>query len=593
MTDTARMSTRSIIVYCFIGLFAVVFFVFLPSVANDFVDWDDYAFVLDNPNIKSITPTTLWWMLTTSYAGVWHPLTWFSHALDVSLWGMNPSPQRLESILLHCFNIVLFAWIALGLFALWERNNPQGHFFTLSARLVAAFGVALLFGVHPLRVESVVWIAERKDVLCAFFFLLSVSFYIRYFQAPAKSSWYAALVCHALALLAKPMAVTLPLVLLLIDYFPGRVLTRSTWTRQVMSKLPFFVLSAAAIAMNMYATSGRTVPLDYVPPIIRIMNASYAVWFYIRQSLWPGDLLPLYQMDRGLDYFSLPYVLSLAAIVAVTGAAIWRTTRRDPIWLAAWLYFLVTLTPALGFFMSYRHSMADRYTYLPTMGLWLLLTAGIAASLTRLSHGKWNRAAAPVAIALIAAFAFVYAQHTRSQIGVWKNSETLWSYILNRAEYVPDIAYFGMAQVLEQRGERAEALRYYKVAAQLTPKDVKYQTKYAVTLANAGEKEAAIDILRILEQMDQRDPAVQIGEGRIMFALSDWDAAVAHFSHALDTDPLNSPAAAFLVATYLKKGDIASAKRIYVSTKAKGVSFPFNLDSALSDAGSAASSLER
>lgn len=480
------ISTRAQKTYLFIILFGIVLLVFLPSVGNDFVDWDDYAFITQNGNIKNISVSSVIWMWTTFYAAVWHPLTWFSHAADVSLWGLNPSPQRLENILLHCFNAVLFGLILLKLMDGPKSEIASDERQDDSAKLVGAAVAALLFAVHPLRIESVVWISERKDVLCALFFLLSLSAYIDYVRSSEKKRYYAALFFSLLAVLSKPMAITLPVVMLLLDYFPlDRLHKADIWPR-VYEKAPFFLLSLFTMTVNMAATWGQSVPFSYVSPATRIMNAFYAIVFYVRQSIFPHNLLPLYQMDRSLDYFDGGFVASALIVIAITGVAIWRLAKGKKLWITAWVYFLITLGPASGLFMSYRHAMADRYSYLPTMSLWALVGLGVTHLWRRSSEFRFSSALRAAIVAACLAVALVYSGMARRQMTIWKNTETLWTYVLDHAEYIPDLAYFSKGKILEQKGDLDSAISYFKAAASLNPNNIRFQVQARLRFGKKG-----------------------------------------------------------------------------------------------------------
>lgn len=460
----------------FIGVFGAVLLVFLPSVGNEFIDWDDLTFIVQNSNIKSISFESVEWMFTNFFGNIWLPLTWFSHALDISLWGMNPSPHRLINILLHCFNTVFFGLLIIKLAHIYEQQY-EARIVGETGLIICAAGAALLFGVHPLRVESVVWISERKDVMCAFFYLLCLTHYLRFARDGKSSGYYWATIFALLAMLSKPMAITLPFVMLLLDYFPLNRLTPtpSTIAKNMKEKLPFFVLSAFTLGMNIAATWGRTVPFDYVTPDIRIMNAFYSIMVYIKQTFYPGILIPIYQMDRSINYFGPVYIASAIAVLGLTFAAIHRAYAGHRIWLACWLYFLVTLAPASGLFMSYKHSMADRYTYLPTLSLWLLVGLGAMILWERYSKTSFRRLARAGIVLTMIVPAIFYAEKTRAQTEIWKNSESLWVYVFENSEYIPDQAYFAIAKILEQKGQMDRALSFYKSAESLNPRNPRFK----------------------------------------------------------------------------------------------------------------------
>jgi Flp pilus assembly protein TadD len=569
------MSFRLIRLCTYIILFAVVLLVFLPSVQNDFVDWDDYGFVTKNPRLTTISFESLRWMTTTFYMGVWHPLTWFSHAVDISLWGENPSPHRLVNILIHCCNVVLFCLLCSTLQDIWTERNPGRQGISTEGKLIAAACAALLFGIHPLRVESVVWISERKDVLCSFFFLCSLLAYLSYARrdAPQRGNrlYFLSLGFHLAALLAKPMAITLPFVLLVVDYFPLYRLDRKRMWKCVREKIPYMVFSAGCIILNMAATWQGSVPFSYVPLRMRIMNAFHAIIFYIRQSFVPINLLPFYQMDRSLDYFGPEFLICAAIVAAISGFCIWRAVRGSRLWLALWCYFLVALAPALGLFMSYKHAMADRYTYLPTLGLWLLV--GLALARLWLKCADFKHVVVP-RIALVLCFVLVsavYAERTREQSKVWRNTESLWAYVLNNADYIPDQAYGAMGKVLEKKGDLEGATKYYRAAFSLNPEDARFRGLLALALAKQGQNEDALALCEELVAKEPGSPMSYLQLGRVFLQLERYDEAVSSFKKSMEISPGYQYAAALLVATYLKMNKLAEARELYAKYKDKGV----------------------
>jgi protein O-mannosyl-transferase len=576
------MPFRTIKLSMYIVLFAVVLLVFLPSVQNDFVDWDDLAFVARNHNLSSISWESLYWMASTFYLGVWHPLTWFSHAMDISLWGVNPSPHRLVNILFHCCNVVLFCVLCSTLQDIWTERNPDGKSISSEVKLIAAFSAAVLFGIHPLRVESVVWISERKDVLCSFFFLSSLAAYLAYARREpsqqANRIYFLSLGFHLLALLAKPMAMTLPLVLLVTDYYPLYRLDKERLWRCVAEKIPYVVLSAGCVILNMAATWQGSVPFSYVPLHMRIMNAFHSITFYIRQSVLPANLLPLYQMDRGLDYFGPEFLLSAVVVVGISVFCIWRAVRGSRLWLAVWCYFLVTLFPASGLFMSYRHAMADRYTYLPTLGLWLLAGLALAQVWQRCAEFKL---AVVARIALVSFFLLVsgaYADKTRGQSMIWKNTESLWTHIMNNSDYVPDQAYWAMGKISEKRGDLDDATKYYRIAFSLNPEDPRFRGRLALALAKQGQGEHALALCEELIEKASASPLSYLQLGRVFVQLGRYDEAISSFQKSLDISPGYSASAAMLVATYLKTNRPEEARKLTAKYKLKGLPVSPDMD---------------
>ena len=235
------------------------------------------------------------------------------------------------------------------------------------------------------------WLSERKDVLCALFYLSGLTAYLRYSEASTRASsvrrYLLCLALFVLALLSKPMAVTFPFVLIILDYYPLRRLTRSTFRTVLLEKVPFLALSLGDVVMNTIARGGASIPFSYVPLYMRIMNAFSAIVAYVRQTIYPEDLIPLVQLDRHLNYFGPAFVGSMILVLVVTGLCLWRAYKNDRLWAAIWFSYVITLFPALGFYMVFRHAMADRYTYVPTMGLWILFGLGVGGVDAHLQTG--------------------------------------------------------------------------------------------------------------------------------------------------------------------------------------------------------------
>ncbi len=562
------ISYRAIKFYACIVLGTVVVMTFLPAVGNDFVDWDDYSFVTTNYHIQSITLDSLRWMLTTFYQGAWHPLTWFSHALDRSLWGLNPASHRLINIILHTLNVLLFCALCIRLQDAWVERNPHGATISPESRFVAAWTAALFFGIHPLRVESVAWIAERKDVLSALFYLATLITYLRYARADCAAQdgrrrYLLSVALYLPAVLSKPMAVTLPFVLILIDYYPLYRLNRSSLWIRIWEKGPFLVLAAVAVGMNIAAKWGEAIPFSYVPAGLRIMNAFHAMVFYLQKSVLPSHLLPLYQLDRGLDYFGPTFVISAMVIIVVTGMCIRQALNDNRVWAAVWFYYLITLAPALGIFLPYRHAMADRYTYLSTLGFWLLAGLGVARLWDMAGRFRQARMFKMGLIAAILSVATVYDYATQNQIGVWKNSETLWSYIIQHSDPVPDIAYFAIGKESERKGDLDGAMANYKRALSLSPENNRFKGRIGAILAKKGDYASAESIYRRILEAEPSNPASFADMGRVLAVMGRYDEAIQAFERALELDPDYFPALPMLMAAYLEKNEIARAREFY------------------------------
>lgn len=380
----------------------------------DYVDYDDMDYVVRTESVRAgLSADGVRWAFTAFHMANWHPLTWISHMIDVSLFGLDPGPAHLVNVAFHGVNSLLVYLLALSLLRNW----------------LASLLVAYLFLAHPLHVESVAWIAERKDLLCGMFFLLSILAYLRYAARPS-SSCYALVVCaFVLALLSKPMAVTLPVVLLLLDFWPlGRLRGEPAlalgkrfpaYAVLLAEKIPLFALSLASGLVTLAAQHAVIASIDGVSLDYRLMNSVVAYATYLRDTIAPMQLSPLHPLHT-IDFLAsfLPSLLLLGAIsVAAVG---WRTSR--PWLLFGWLWFVLTLLPVIGLIQVGEQSHADRYMYLPSIGLFLALGAALA----RLSGGASRKALLTLAPALV-----FYSFIAWVQLGNWSGSYMLFTRALD------------------------------------------------------------------------------------------------------------------------------------------------------------------
>ncbi len=510
----------------------VTLFAYLPALGNSFVNWDDDVYVYNNTFIKSFNTEFVRWAFSQFYASNWHPLTWMSHALDYAIWGLNPFGHHLPSVVIHVCNTFLVVLLSFRL--LQGRAYSTGaqtaavpsHGFQARLLFSAAL-TGLLFGIHPLHVESVAWVAERKDVLCAFFFLLSILFYLRYIEsrlspAPvgvrAYGHYLFSFLFFFLAILSKPMAVTLPVILLIIDWFPLERLSREPLRRILLEKTPFVVISLASSVITIMAqrSENSIASLRAIPWTDRIAVSLQSTFLYLVKIFFPFGLRPLYSYSPSVDPWSYEYLLpALIVFVATIGCGILAKMKREA-FLAAWGSYIVMLVPVIGILQVGSQSMADRYTYLPTIGIFMLMSSGLSSLLGRM-EGAWKTAARGVAgIALLAAILSLISL-TKNQIGIWKDSGTLW---------IP---------VVEAEPQNADAWNHLAVHY-LDLKSYDRAEGYARTALAAMP----------------RNPCAHNTLGEILIARGDYQEACNYFLKALAIDP-SSPVRFYNVAYCLEK----------------------------------------
>jgi tetratricopeptide (TPR) repeat protein len=574
MNQTVQTAKAQWLAVCVL-LALAVWAVFGQTLRYGFVDYDDHLYVYDNPVVqKGLTWDGIGWSFTHTVAGNWHPLTIMSFMLDAGFCGGRPAGYHLTNVILHTVAVILlFLAIKAMTGALWR----------------SAF-VAAVFAIHPLRVESVAWVAERKDVLSGVFFALTLWAYVRYVQkstVPAAAStfqrftlhasrfYWLAVVCFALGLMSKPMLVTLPFVLLLLDYWPlnrsakcevrsaefpsphpdplpshpmgaerGKRASRqdasvrirrfsttslrgraSTWNRLLVEKIPFFVLSAAACVATLVAQQSIIVAS---PLSLRISNALVTCVTYLGQMFWPGALAVLYPFPK--DGLPLGPVAGAGLLLALISAGVFLLRGRRPWLLVGWLWYLGMLIPVIGLVQVGQQAHADRYTYLPQIGLYVALVWG---AVDLCGGGRWQRvglgltAGAALAGLMVAACA---------QTRYWKDSVSLWTHTLAIAP-ANETAHNNLGLALAEQGQLAEAIQHYQRALQLKPDYAAAHNNLAVALVSQGKlAEAIAHYQRAL----QLNPDYAEAHNNLGFALATegmTGEAISHYQRALELKP--------------------------------------------------------
>jgi Flp pilus assembly protein TadD len=480
-------------------LIAAVLFVYWQVGDHEFINYDDNVYITDNAQVqKGLTSTGLIWAFTTSHTGNWHPLTWISHMLDCELYGLNPKGHHLTNVLLHTANaILLFVVLRWMTGAIWRSG------------LVAA-----LFALHPLHVESVAWAAERKDVLSTFFWMLTMVAYISYVNRPSGKRYVLILVTFFLGLMAKPMLVTLPFVLLLLDYWPlNRFQPRATtasavnqpvgfrsfgddkWPtlKAVIEKVPLLLLSLLSCLVTVMAQqkAGAVSTLGIVPLKLRIANGLVSYVAYMGKMIWPLDLAVFYPYPGSELHIWEPAAAGLFLLMVST-VALWCAHRCRYV-LVGWLWYLGTLVPVIGLVQVGEQAMADRYTYVPLIGLFIVVVWGFADLVKR-----WR---ALRLMASVTAVVMVLALMVGSwlQVGYWKNSVQLFKHALDVTSnnYV---AHYTLGNALAAQGNLAGAISQYHKALEITPDFAEAHNNLGNALAMQGNLTGAISqYLKVLQ----------------------------------------------------------------------------------------------
>jgi tetratricopeptide (TPR) repeat protein len=459
-----------------LGLAVMTFTIYAQVISHQFITLDDPTYIQENPMVKrGITGAGIAWAFTTFYATNWHPLTWISHMIDCQLFGTNAGRYLLVNALIHVANTLLVFWFLLR---------------STHARWPSAL-VAALFALHPLHVESVAWVSERKDTLSTFFGLLSLIAYVRYTEAPSKSRYVWTAVSLVLGLLAKPMLVTLPFVMLLLDYWPLRRFQRSKVSSQwsvvrglVVEKIPLFALAAASAIMTLIAQSrgGAVRTLAHDPVTLRLSNALVSYAKYLLLTFWPNDLAVYYPF-AGIAAWQI--IGAAFLLIGITALCFFERKSR-PYVIVGWLWFLGTLVPVIGFVQVGGQVMADRYFYIPSIGLFIAIVFGLA-DIAR----SWR--VTPLFSAGIATgILLILATLTNAQIQRWQNSFTLFEHTL--AVTPPNLRIehnLGLALGVSDRYDEAAA--HFERALQIDPNFYDGLVVMGVTRAHQGRVPEAIE----------------------------------------------------------------------------------------------------
>jgi len=557
-------------------LFLATLVLYYPTLQNGFVNFDDTEYVTSNAHVlQGPTLHNLAWALTAATAANWHPLTWISHMLDVKLFGLNPAGHHGQSVFWHAVDVVL-------LFLLLTRATG------LVGRSAIVAG---LFAVHPLNVESVAWVSERKTVLSTFFLLLALGAYGWYARKPQVRTYLLVALCFALGLMSKPMVITLPFMLLLLDFWPLERFPATPVSKLVLEKVPLLVLVAASAILTVYAqrAGGAVGRVELLPLAVRLKNAIFAFPVYIEKAFWPSGLAVFYPHPEGS--LALWKVLLAAVMLATISALAWRFRERRYL-PVGWMWFLGTMIPMIGIVQVGRQAWADRYAYIPLWGLfvivvWLLSDAAARTGLSRMAR---------VAVAL--AVLFGYFASARVQIRCWRNSYTLFAQAiqatgpngiaegnlgsalmemgrpdlalphLERAiELIPTLgtAHYNLGTLLQHRNDLVGAEREYRLALKYASDEreaAQTHNNLGVLFTQSGRRDDAVAEYTEALRLNPNEQNSLIGRGLIEEEERKLDAALQDFTRAAEVGP--SPIALYWQGYVLEnEGRVSDATTAY------------------------------
>jgi protein O-mannosyl-transferase len=491
---------------------------------HEFLNYDDDIYITKNHHVRSGLGGIAW-AFTATDAANWHPLTWVSHMLDVQLYGMNPGQHHMTNLLFHIVNTLL-------LFLVFKR---------MTGYLWRSGFIAALFALHPLHVESVAWVAERKDVLCAFFWMLTMFSYVRYVERPEANRYFLVLLFFMMGLMAKPMIVTLPFALFLLDYWPLRRFRfgrsdssksgqeRLFALRLILEKAPLFFLAAASsvVTFLVQQSGGAVTALDALPLYARIGNALVSYAGYLGKMLWPYEMAVLYPHPGELPLWQI--VGACLLLISISLLAI-SAAKQRPWFVVGWLWYIGTLVPVIGLVQVGTQAMADRYTYVPIIGLFIIIAWFVPELVARRPHKK----------ILLTTLAIIYLSilmtATWTQVRYWKNSTVLFKHTLN-VTVNNYIAHDKLGEALAEQNRTAEAIRHYSEALRIEPDFVQAHLNMGDAHASLGNSEDAVYYYNKALQKKPDYEKAHNNLGNAIARQGNFEAAVYHYNEALKINP--------------------------------------------------------
>ncbi len=549
------MPTKYSSILISLALVLVTFVVFYQVYSFNFINYDDNVYVYENPHVRAgITPESVKWAFSSTYANFWHPLTWLSHMLDWQLFGANPAGHHLTALFFHIANtLLLFIVLKQMTEAPWR----------------SAF-VAALFALHPLHVESVAWVTERKDVLSTFFWLLTMWAYVGYVNRPKAVNYLMVILFFVLGMMAKPMLVTLPFVLLLLDYWPlGRLpyndtksntdksntdkgLRLRTISRLVLEKAPLFILSAVSciIVLITQRAGGSVMSTAVLPVKLRIANALISYVIYIEKMFWPSRLAVFYPyFPSKLTVWSGAAPLLL--LLAMTGLVLWLAKRHRHM-VTGWFWYLGTLVPVIGLVQVGEYAFADRFTYITLTGLFVIVAWGAPDLLAKF---RYKQILLTVSGLLIISALSVC---TWFQLRHWRNNETLFRHTLEVTEN-NYLAHLNLAEFLSEQYRFDEAEEQLKKFIRITPDDPKVLNAFAAILVRQGRLDEAVEYFTEALRIVPDDIKIRLNLGLTLIDSGRFQDAAKEYEKILLLDPNNAAARNGIGIALLRQGKLDEA----------------------------------
>lgn len=533
--------TRQSVAVC-LCLAAVTLFAYWGVLSAEFNNYDDAQYLTTNPAVQGgLSTSSIEWAFTSGYACNWHPLTWISHMLDWQLYGTNAGMHHLTGLIFHIANAIL-------LFALlrWTTGSVWGSSF-----------VAAIFALHPVHVESVAWVAERKDVLSTFFWLLTSLGYVAYARRPGWWRYFLVTFLFALGLMSKPMVVTLPAILMLMDVWPlnrvrfaspvsdGKGNSRSwipeNWQQLVLEKVPLLLMAAVSswVTIQVQVGGGAAV-MTQLTLIDRVGNALISYVRYVGKFIWPANLSVFYPYNNHWPIWQVACAALLILLLLVVAAF---QVGKKPFLMAGWLWYFITLLPVIGLIQVGEQSMADRYMYIPSIGLSIMMVWSLSTLLRKIPYRQWMFGT--IGMALLAGCVL----GTVKQVGYWKNSVTLFSHALDVTQN-NSVAHYNLGQAFSTLGKHEQSIEHYRKALLINPRKDSAHNNLGLALVNQGKVEEALQHYEAALGLNPNNDAALYNYGVSLVMVGRFDDALIEFQKVLGLLP-NDPMSLYQIGRVL------------------------------------------
>jgi tetratricopeptide (TPR) repeat protein len=537
---------------------------------HQFLNWDDITYINENRHIHSITLNNLIWMFTNYEQQNWHPLTWLSFAINFEIWGSNALPFKVTNICIHILNSILVYFLTFNILYISQRNyhlNNGTYYSSLSKKTLkyASILIAIFFAIHPIHVESVTWIVERKDVLSAFFFFATILGYLKYRETHNDIKWFnISFFMFLCSLMSKPMGVTIPLVLILLDIYPLKLLKPELSlignTKILLSrKMSFFILSLLVASITLITQRGGIQDLAHMGLDSRLINAAMTVILYFYNFIWPTSLSPFYPFHHWSTEPNLYSFIPVSIFLVFTGYLLLLFKRKIQFPIIAWAFFLITLLPVIGIVKVGFQAAADRYTYIPLLSAYIAMGAGIALLIEYLKPYRLGRHALIIGAATIISF---YMAYTYKQNQIWRADKPLWDYVISQYPGSASVGYSNLGTYYYTKSHFNEAILYFNKALELDPDNIDVMEKIAKTYELSKRDDLALPHYKQIIQAHPDSPRGYTLLGDFLYRRKNVKDAKLLYQKAFSLAP-------FIVSTMQRSALVDYLERDYSSAKEK------------------------